>query len=136
MKQQQESADFLGPRANQSCRVCDADTTNRGDLKQDTVLHGQYHHQISALRHKASLLPGKIKKKKFFSTHGLAFKPSVMTEIHPTLDTVFSYPPDPAHSKYYGLVQRLYPIIGKYILTTRAFLEFNNNFQRFSFPPG
>lgn len=32
MKQQQKSAGFLGPRATRSCRFCDADTHNRGDL--------------------------------------------------------------------------------------------------------
>lgn len=40
MKQQQESAGFLGPRATRSCRFCDADTNNRGKLDRDIISHG------------------------------------------------------------------------------------------------
>ena len=40
MKQQQESASFLGARATRSCRFCNADTGNWGDLNRDTISHG------------------------------------------------------------------------------------------------
>lgn len=82
------------------------------------------------------LLRGKTKKEKFFSYHGLAYDTSALSELNPALDTVLSYPPDPAHSDYYGMIRRLYTIIGKHILTPRVFIESNTNFQRFSFPSG
>lgn len=136
MKQQQESAGFLGPRATQSCRFCNVDTGSRGDMARDTISHRQYHHQVFALRQQAASIPVLTTRKKFLSELGLSKEPSALADLSPALDTVLGYPPDPAHSEYFGLVRHLYLIIGKSILNPKAFLEFNSHFQQFSFPPG
>ena len=47
-----------------------------------------------------------------------------------------SCPPDPAHSEYYGLVRRLYPLLYTKILTKRAAEEFTAALHCFPFPPG
>ena len=75
-------------------------------------------------------------RRKFFYEHGLAHAPSALADISQEVDTVLSYPPDPAHSEYDGLVRRIYPIIDKHMLRPKSFLEFNTKFQRFPFPPG
>lgn len=109
IKQQQKSAGFLGPRATKSCQFCNARPGSRRELDQDTIFHGQYHPQILALRHEAASIPSTTAKTRFFSTHGLAHEPSALAHISPALDTILSYSPNPAHSKYYGLVRKLYP---------------------------
>lgn len=44
--------------------------------------------------------------------------------------------PDPAHSEYYGLVQKLYPLFNSKILTKHAAAEFAIVVHSFVFPPG
>jgi hypothetical protein len=136
MKQQQESAGFLSPRANRCCRFCDATIDNRGDMLRDIVKHGRYHHQVLALRAQAELESDKTKRENFLRTHGLAAQSSALQSILPALDLTLSRPPDPTHSEYFGLVRRLYPMIYKTILTQKASSEFTTIFQRFPFPPG
>ena len=136
MKQQQSSAGFLGPRAHHCCRFCDAGLDNRGDLQRDTVLHGRYHYQVQRLRLDSSRISGKAKRVAFLARHGLAPEPSALEDLTPALDLVLSRPPDPAHSEYFGLVRRLYPLLYSKILTKRAAEAFTAVFQQFPFPPG
>ena len=56
--------------------------------------------------------------------------------ITPALDLILSQLPNPAHSEYFGLVRRLYPLLYSKILTKPASAEFTQVFQNFPFPPG
>lgn len=53
----------------------------------------------------------------------------------PAFDTILTYPPDHAHSKYYKLVQRLYPKLFNSILWPAAASEFTRIFNNFLFLP-
>lgn len=101
MKQQQDSADFLRPWTNLSCRFYDANTNCKRNPDQDTISYGWYHYQVFALRKAAARIFTLNQQKKFFSKHSLAYEMSTFADISPALDTVLGYPPDLAHNKYY-----------------------------------
>lgn len=136
MNQQQISAGFLSPRAVYCCRFCNAGSDNRGDLYRDVILQGRYHHQVLKLRKKSDTISGKGNRGKFLSEHGLKPECSVLQTMLPALDIVMSFPPDPAHSEYFGLIRNLYPLLLTKILTAKAVKEFAVVFNDFSFPQG
>ncbi len=136
MKQQQASAGFLSPRATFSCRFCDTGFQDRGNLRRDIVSHGRYHHDVLALRQQSLTINGKTKRIAFLSKHGLKPQSSPLQNLTPALDLIMGCPPDPAHSEYYGLVRKVYPLLYTKILTTRAATEFTTLFHDFPFPSG
>jgi hypothetical protein len=136
MKQQQMSAGFLSPRANRCCRFCDATKDTRGDMKRDIVRYGRYHHQILGFRQQAEKMASSKHREEFLASHGLSTEQPALQSITPALDLTLSRPPDPAHSEYYGIIRKLYPMLYKKILFKRAASDFTMVFQRFPLPPG
>ena len=136
MKQQQASGRFLGAWANFCCRFCDAGPINYADLSWDTVVHGQYHYQVSNIRKKSTLISDKAKREYFLSKHSLKLEIPALQSLTPSLDLIMGCSPDLAHSEYYGLVQKLYPLFNSKILTKHAAAEFAIVVHSFVFPPG
>jgi hypothetical protein len=133
MKQQQASAGFLSSRATFSCRFCDIGFQDRDNLRRDIVFHDRYHHDVLALRQQSLIINEKTKRIAFLSKHGLKPQSSSLQNLTSALDFIMGCPPDPAHSEYYGLVRKVYPLLYIKILTTRAATEFTTLFHDFPF---
>lgn len=109
------------------------ENSNREDLTREIVLNDRYHHKIAKLRQDMLKVSGITKKERIMV---YLWSLSFPSEWHRLLDLIMSFPPDPAHSEYYGLVRRLYSVHNwkKHSHNKRHFNNSTPHFFRFSFP--
>lgn len=136
MKQQQESAGFLGARASYCCRFYNAGPENCADLGRDVISAGRYHYQVLDNQQESLQICDQARRHKFLIENGLRPETPILQILTPSLDLVLDCLPDPAHSEFYGLVRKLYPLLNSKILTKRAAAEFATVFYWFAFSPG
>jgi hypothetical protein len=134
MPQQADNSGFMRHSAQQGCRSCFCDQSERRDLDFSIQYFGRFHWDTVYDREQGNQLRG-IERKRFFNDKGMRSEESTYVQLAPYLDLILSRPWDAPHSEWRGLGRVLQALLFQEVLTKAGAMAYLQVMQSFPFPP-